>query len=382
MNRFLCLILILILMLSAVPALAYEELAKGSKGDAVIALQERLKELGYYSISVDGDYGNGTLNAVSAFQSRNGIDATGIATAETQELLYSDNAKPAPPTPDVEVTSVKKDGAMLTCTFKNNTAESITGFTYCIVTYTSDGRISGSTNKNIDLMEEETFGCLFHINERINAGKSKTYKDNWSDFKLNMHDVVAIGVKDYTFASGETYQYSYEQMTFRKSDGGIIYPLDENAEFRTLSAEDEARANTILFGFTTMPIPYYLSSYYMRPAGSYCVEISNSSIAENAGLQLGDVLISFDDDGATKPFSAEYAKLKMLDGEDVVVEYWRNNNFYETTFSLNSRNDEVTDEESPNNSVADELLKYAELLEKGLITQEEFDQFKEKLLAQ
>lgn len=39
MKRFLCLIMIVAMILSAVPALAYEELAKGSKGDAVVELQ-------------------------------------------------------------------------------------------------------------------------------------------------------------------------------------------------------------------------------------------------------------------------------------------------------------------------------------------------------
>jgi len=38
----------------------YTELSKGAKGDEVIALQTRLFDLGFYSIAIDGDYGNGT----------------------------------------------------------------------------------------------------------------------------------------------------------------------------------------------------------------------------------------------------------------------------------------------------------------------------------
>ena len=57
---------------------AYEALQKGSRGDAVKALQERLKALGYYARSVDGDYGKGTDQAVRFFQGRNGLEEDGV----------------------------------------------------------------------------------------------------------------------------------------------------------------------------------------------------------------------------------------------------------------------------------------------------------------
>lgn len=43
-------------------------LRKGTKGDRVVELQERLKVLGLYTSKVDGDFGRGTRNAVIAFQ--------------------------------------------------------------------------------------------------------------------------------------------------------------------------------------------------------------------------------------------------------------------------------------------------------------------------
>lgn len=82
--------LILTMLMSS--ALAYEELAKGSKGDAVVALQERLNELGYSVGTADGDYGNKTQNAIARFQICNGISITGIADEETQTVLFGHNA--------------------------------------------------------------------------------------------------------------------------------------------------------------------------------------------------------------------------------------------------------------------------------------------------
>ncbi len=69
-------------------------LHNGSQGEKVWQLQERLKELGYYSGEVDGQFGPGTREAVIAFQKKNGLDADGLAGEETQKVLYSENAIP------------------------------------------------------------------------------------------------------------------------------------------------------------------------------------------------------------------------------------------------------------------------------------------------
>ena len=69
-------------------------LAYGSNGDQVKAMQERLKELGYYDSAVDGQYGNGTKQAVKIFQRQHGLDDDGIAGSQTLSKLYSNDAKP------------------------------------------------------------------------------------------------------------------------------------------------------------------------------------------------------------------------------------------------------------------------------------------------
>ena len=84
-------------------ASGYTELSKGSKGDEVKALQTRLFDLGFYSIAIDGDYGNGTINAIKDFEAFNGMEQTGIATPEFQAFLFSENAKPKP----VSVSAIK-----------------------------------------------------------------------------------------------------------------------------------------------------------------------------------------------------------------------------------------------------------------------------------
>ncbi len=67
----------------------------GSKGQEVKDLQTRLSALGFYSGKIDGEFGPGTKEAVTAFQKANGLEADGIVGEETRELLFSVNAKPS-----------------------------------------------------------------------------------------------------------------------------------------------------------------------------------------------------------------------------------------------------------------------------------------------
>ena len=74
---------------------------KDSTGDAVIRLQERLSELGYYTGEITGTYDTATKKAVTAFQKKVKITASGVADAATQQALYAEEAlkKGETPTP-------------------------------------------------------------------------------------------------------------------------------------------------------------------------------------------------------------------------------------------------------------------------------------------
>ena len=63
-------------------------LKKGSKGEAVKALQQRLIELGYLSGSADGDYGNMTANAVKDFQLVHDMKEDGVAGPDVLERIF------------------------------------------------------------------------------------------------------------------------------------------------------------------------------------------------------------------------------------------------------------------------------------------------------
>lgn len=72
-------------------------LKNGSSGNDVRAVQRRLKELGYYTGSVDGDFGQATEKAVIAFQQANKLEVDGKVGASTLAKLNSSSAVAARP---------------------------------------------------------------------------------------------------------------------------------------------------------------------------------------------------------------------------------------------------------------------------------------------
>lgn len=74
---------------------AYPTVKYGSEGEAVEQLQTRLKELGYFSGTVGGNFGTITRTAVMAFQAAAALSADGIVGSDTWAALYADNAPTA-----------------------------------------------------------------------------------------------------------------------------------------------------------------------------------------------------------------------------------------------------------------------------------------------
>ena len=74
----------------------YETLKRGSKGDDVLAMKERLQELGYFKqgAELSVSYNDTCAERVKQFQKVNGLPQTGIADHDTLTLLYSDAALP------------------------------------------------------------------------------------------------------------------------------------------------------------------------------------------------------------------------------------------------------------------------------------------------
>lgn len=95
MKKFVLALIIFLLaltMFSFADAFENNIISKGAKGDEVKELQTRLHDLGYYSKSIDGDFGNGTEEALIHFQKHNGVRQDGKLDIEGRCYLFSDFA--------------------------------------------------------------------------------------------------------------------------------------------------------------------------------------------------------------------------------------------------------------------------------------------------
>lgn len=77
---------------ASAPRKADGSLKRGDRGDAVVALQKRLRELGYLTDTADGIYGDTTEDAIKKFQKAVGLTADGVAGASTQAKLNASDA--------------------------------------------------------------------------------------------------------------------------------------------------------------------------------------------------------------------------------------------------------------------------------------------------
>ena len=74
----------------AMTATAFAEIKRGSRGEDVRELQQRLIDLGFLDDVADGSFGPKTEAALAAFQEANGLEPDGEATIQVINLLFSD----------------------------------------------------------------------------------------------------------------------------------------------------------------------------------------------------------------------------------------------------------------------------------------------------
>lgn len=65
-------------------------LEKGDHGEKITDIQNRLNELGYSAGTVDGIFGNGTQEAVKAFQKNANLETTGAVDYKTYDMLFDE----------------------------------------------------------------------------------------------------------------------------------------------------------------------------------------------------------------------------------------------------------------------------------------------------
>ncbi|MFF2269910.1 peptidoglycan-binding protein [Cellulosimicrobium cellulans] len=94
------------------PPPAPVELARGATGERVVALQQRLADLGYFIGTPDGDFGGGTQQAVWALQKAAGLSRDGVVGPATQAAL-DEGVTPQPRSGSGKVIEIDLDRQLL-----------------------------------------------------------------------------------------------------------------------------------------------------------------------------------------------------------------------------------------------------------------------------
>ena len=106
-------------------------------------------------------------------------------------------------------------------------------------------------------------------------------------------------------------------------EGNILYPPDDPQACIVMSDEEYERASGLAIGYSYCLLPSYTTELFGLPAGDYLIAVHANSMAERAGLKAGDEVTAIDGIPCTDPYDAVLAKQKLLDGESVVLTYWR-----------------------------------------------------------
>lgn len=92
LKKTICCLLSTLLVMSVLIPSSSALSKQGSRGDEVTQIQQKLKNWGYYTGSVDGIFGPQTTAAVRLFQERNGLAVDGIAGPKTLEAMGIQNS--------------------------------------------------------------------------------------------------------------------------------------------------------------------------------------------------------------------------------------------------------------------------------------------------
>lgn len=305
------------------------------------------------------------------------MEQDGAASAELQALLFSDAARKAP----VEALVVPKSPELKNGTFRyrvyNGSGETIDSVRALCIPYGNDGKVI--SDKAISY-EQNLLTKDWGITEEIRSNKSgmrMSTNSNFAGWESKMAKRMAVGIIAYHTQSGNNVVFAPNDVALYFSDGTVQYP-EGDVEPYVFSDDEAAEINELRTGLTFKNLYPFAAEFYNTVEGLYVLDVAGKSLGERAGFKPGDIITAMDGKEALLVPTQHEAARKLLGGETVEYTYVRNDDVYTVNVSMDM--EAVPNDDEREMTIADELLKYGDLLERGLITQEEFDKLKDKLI--
>lgn len=169
----------------------YKTYEKGSKGEGVKAIQERLIELKYLTGKADGGYGDKTAAGVSAFQKVLGLTPTGIADSDTQTRLFGSNA-PVNPEPPFDPSAYEKLNYKAVARDPEAYEGALISFSGTVIQV-----VEGDTETKYRISTKGSYDDIVLVGYERPAGASRILEDD----KVNVYG-ICVGVYSYESTGG------------------------------------------------------------------------------------------------------------------------------------------------------------------------------------
>lgn len=170
-------------------------LGSGAKGDAVVALQQRLADLGFW-LQVDGEYGHVTTQAVMAFQKyyvEFGLETSGRADQATVDALAAVTVKPFAGPYEGDVTVVDKARQVLHFVREGKTAWTLNTSTGTGRTYTETNQKTGEPITDVAITPEGQFSVYREYSSGWESGQlGRLYRPKYFKGGVAVHGSNSI----------------------------------------------------------------------------------------------------------------------------------------------------------------------------------------------
>ena len=345
----------------------YHTLNVGDRNADVLALRKRLYELGYYAKPNENAlYTESTADVVRMFQQDCGLEETGTADPYTQALLFDDRMlaregsaqevtylqNKAQPLyiQRAEITSYSFYGSVQV-SVRNNTSGKLTAFGLKIIPNMSDGELVDMADTFAEQIEKE-----YNL-DSIAVARGNSY----SDFETNGKAPLYNDPDDYEEPEiGEVYIYphhfqvSYKQyftgaqvaVSWYRAAGRNVYVDDDQMVFVSVGkGTDELMTYTLPIAISDSQreearkwemgivaryvLPVY-QDYYNLPQGAYLRSVEESSPAQEAGLQEGDIIVGIGEQTILGDMTLRLSRASFAPGDIQTVYFWRDGQYYTT----------------------------------------------------
>ena len=248
------------------------------------------------------------------------------------------SSQPAQSDPDalqtksVEIAKGAK-GLILRMEFVNAGDSSITEFGVAFAFVNKKSERVFAYPLTLDGYVNEICYWVYTPQEAIKPGETYDTEDTFAEFT----DVaeVAAAIRYYGKENGEYVNIPESQWIGFSSKSGITNSIENRTFYGDLDSATVEQANQVNPGYHYYLLDDYNAEYYAHSQGGEWIdEISIGGLVDNAGLLVGDLVISVDGIKPTEnAYAVAYGMAKLAAGESVEMEYERDGNIETVTLS-------------------------------------------------